>query len=115
MKSISLPKKICELKNAKFTVEKMKKAKKGKIQKTKYMKLMDEKENLKQKYVLKLITRREYLISIGHKFKNREKQDKRAETAISLVDNDDEVPLRITIQSSDILSFRTAYCVILGN
>ena len=60
-------------------MEDIKKAKKGKIQKTKYMKLMDEKENLKQKYVLKLITRREYLISMGHKIKNMEKEAKRAE------------------------------------
>ena len=59
---------------------------------------MDEKENLKQKYVLNLITRREYLISMGHKIKNMKKETKSAETASDLVDNNDEVPLRITIQ-----------------
>ena len=49
---------------------------------------------------LEFFPRREYLISKGHKIKNMEEQAKRAVTAIDLVDNDDEVPLRITIQKN---------------
>ena len=60
---------VAELNNAKYIVQKSKKAKKVVIRKTKYQSLLEEKENLKQKYHKKLVSRKEYLKSMGHKIR----------------------------------------------
>ena len=90
---------LSELSNIQYTVQKMKKAKKGKVEKSKYIILLDEKENLKRKYIKGLITRREYLVSMGHKIQKLEFESKRSRfiSPDEEESSENEVPLRIRI------------------
>ena len=88
-----------ELSNAQFTIEKSKKAKKVKFQKSNYANLQEETEDLKEKYTKKLITRREYLISMGHKIQNLDKEARRVHSTPQAVEeeSDDPGPLRLRL------------------
>ena len=97
-----LTKLVAELNNMEYLVQKSKKAKKIIVRKTKYQILFDEKEILKQKYHKNLISRQEYLKSMGHKLRKLDKEAVRNRS----VDNDSndiqELPsLRIRIARSE--------------
>ena len=72
---------VAELNNAKYIIQKSKKAKKVFERRTKYQNLFDEKEALKQKYHKKLISRQEYLRSMGHKIRKLDKEAMRSKPA----------------------------------
>ena len=89
---------VAELNNAKYIIQKSKKAKKVFERRTKYQNLFDEKEALKQKYHKKLISRREYLRSMGHKIRKLDKEAMRSKPAQI---TEEELPIRIRIVRSE--------------
>ena len=71
---VLLTKLVAELDNVNYLIQKSKKGKKVIERRTKYQILFEEKENLKQKYHKNLISRKEYLKSMGHKLRKLEKE-----------------------------------------
>ena len=71
---VLLTKLVAELDNVNYLIQKSKKGKKVIKRRTNYQILFEEKEKLKQKYHKNLISRKEYLKSMGHKLRKLEKE-----------------------------------------
>ena len=71
---VLLTKLVAELDNVNYLMQRSKKGKKVIKRRTNYQILFEEKEKLKQKYHKNLISRKEYLKSMGHKLRKLEKE-----------------------------------------